>query len=55
MKANSWYVKYPGSVYALGPCWFSEPKTEQEFREYLRKLDNINRLTNGTEVWPTQE
>ncbi|KXG74665.1 hypothetical protein AN618_21950 [Fervidicola ferrireducens] len=52
MKSMAWGVLFPNYPYAIGPFRFNLPKSEREFRQYLRKWLKVPRLSRGTQVWP---
>ena len=46
-----WYAKFPGDFYALD---WSPGKSSilDEIKQDIRKRWKLNRLPNGTEIWP---
>ena len=51
MKSIKWHFRMPGMVYC-GDLEFYDPVDESEARAELRERQDMNRLPNGTEVWP---
>jgi len=50
-KGLSWFIKYPGDGYALGPVHFDKKVGEKKVREWARNWSKVNRLPNGFQCW----
>lgn len=53
--STAWYIRFPGSFYALGPVRFERPVGERVLRDVTRKWAQVDRLPRGFECWPTND
>ena len=56
MRQRKWWFRFPGQ-FPASDFTFDEPVTEGYVRAYLRRWlsepgEEVERLPNGTEVWP---